>query len=391
MTYWLKDTTSPTSQNSKPKDSSILIIGSGITGVSVAYFLLKEKYSDIALVDCGTENASYFRNAGHILHGACENYKAMSSIHGREKTKTIFQLSQQFCEQIKDTINTQNLDCDYHQGNYLVLPSNQKERQELADSTIMMDEDGFSSSHIISNPEEYGFKSNFAKVCTLSAQANPTKFRNQLLQQINSSISYHSYKVKSINEVSNRVEVTYFDDTKSYHDALVIAANVYSPLFSEFFSSRKLVEPFRGQIIVSKPLTHPTKRMQFSLDHGYVYGTTTIDNRFLIGGWRNNVTGQEVGSYELTINPLIEEGLKQFTKDNTIFTDLEWDYSWSGIMGSSNTGFPHIGPTNSPIIFTCAGCTGYGFGWFHGSAKMLVDIMSGNALPAGYNYFNPNK
>jgi gamma-glutamylputrescine oxidase len=394
MTYWLKDTASPNSQKTKPKDSSILIIGTGLAGVSAGYFLSKQGNVDVSLVDCGTENASYFRNAGHILHGASENYKAMSAIHGREKTKTIFQLSQLFCEQIKSTIQDLSISCDYHQGNYIFLAANEREEEELRESVEMMKEDGFTSSSMVENLSDYGFNSQYkvAKGCNISAQANPAKFRNHLLHHIiDQGINYHSYKVVDVEEINGRVEVTYFDGTKSRHDALIIAANAYSPLFSKFFSERKLIEPFKGQIIVSKPMKAKFQRSQFSADHGYIYGTITADNRLLIGGWRNNVPGGEVGTYDLLINPSVEQGLKQYVKDNTLFGDLEWEYSWAGIMGSSSSGFPHIGPTTSSLIFSCAGCTGYGFGWFHGSAKLIVDIILGNSLPAGSQLFDPRK
>lgn len=98
-----------------------------------------------------------------------------------------------------------------------------------------------------------------------------------------------------------------------------------------------------------------------------------------------------MGSYELNLNPLVENGLKEFVKNNFKFENLEWEYSWAGIMGSSQTGFPFIGPTNNPMVFTLAGCTGYGFGWFHGAAKMLAGMIVGNAPLEGYQYFNPNK
>lgn len=392
MTYWTLDLNPPNPLQGTPHNSSILIIGTGLAGVSTAYFLLQQGYKDVALVDCGSQNASYFRNAGHILHGASENYKAMCSIHGREKAKTIFQLSERFCHEIQNTIQTLDIACDYHKGDYLTVGANLQEQADLIDSVQMMHADGFYTSSMCSNVGDYGFRDNdqSARLCQLSAQANPAKFRHQLLQYIlDQGIKYYSCKVQALND--SEMSITYCNDTKSYHDAVVIAANAYSPLFSRFFQERQLVDPFKGQIIVSAPMKHPWPRMQFSMDHGYIYGTTTADNRLLIGGWRNNIPGGEVGSYELNLNPLVENGLKEFVKNNFKFENLEWEYSWAGIMGSSQTGFPFIGPTNNPMVFTLAGCTGYGFGWFHGAAKMLAGMIVGNAPLEGYQYFNPNK
>lgn len=389
-TYWLSNTKDIEADKSTPKDSSILIIGSGLTGVSAAYFLHPYE-RDLTIVDCGSINTSYYRNAGHILHGASENYKAMSIIHGREKTKTIFKFSETFCNELDNTIKSLGIDCDYYKGNYLCVGKDEKETKDLEDSISMLKEDGFDYNELITDLSLYKIKEKFsAKICNLSAQANPAKFRNELLKDvIAKGTKYHSKRIKSIDPKSDKVVINYEDGSKSTHDAIVIAANAYAPLFSEFFKSRGLVEPFRGQIITSTPMNVQIPRFQFSLDHGYIYGTITVDNRLLIGGWRNNVPGGEIGTYSLDINKDVEEGLKQFVRDNFDLPKLDWEYSWSGIMGSSKTGFPFIGPTNSPLVYTCSGCTGYGFGWFHGSAKLLTDMMFGNSLAPGYQYFNP--
>jgi glycine/D-amino acid oxidase-like deaminating enzyme len=157
---------------------------------------------------------------------------------------------------------------------------------------------------------------------------------------------------------------------------------------------RQLIEPFKGQVIVSAPFTEAitVEKVPFSMDHGYIYGTFLPDNRLLIGGWRNNIPGGETGSYDLSINGITERGLKTFVEEQFLFGErLEWDFSWSGIMGSAKGGLPLIGPTDSDIIFACAGFNGYGFGWAHGAARMCVDIMMGNELREGWELFNPKR
>ena len=99
-----------------------------------------------------------------------------------------------------------------------------------------------------------------------------------------------------------------------------------------------------------------------------------------------------MGSFDLNTNPLVEDGLKNFAKHHyKIDETIEWEYSWAGIMASSKTGFPFVGPTSSPLIFTVAGFTGHGFSWAHGSAKLLVDIILGNKIPDVMKLFNPRK
>ena len=114
------------------------------------------------------------------------------------------------------------------------------------------------------------------------------------------------------------------------------------------------------------------------------------DNRLIIGGWRNNTPGGEIGTYDVMPNPKVEQGLKDFVaRHYDIREEVSWEYSWAGIMAASKTGFPFIGPTTSQRIYTCAGFTGHGFSWAHGSAKLLADIMAGNRIPDVAKHFNP--
>lgn len=395
-TYWY-DTAGagPESSKSKPEDGGILIVGSGLAGVSTAYFLLEQGFDEITIVDCGTENASYFRNAGHILHGNSESYKANISIYGHEKAKQLFKMSEQFIEQYHETIEKLNLDVDLHRGDYFFIGDSENEQSQLVESVELMEKDGFTSSYMASKQELESFnikQATAARGCKLSAQINPAKFRNQLLEYlINQGVKYHSYKVKDLNQNGLQTTCTYHDDLISTHDATVIAGNAYSPLFSKFFKQKKLVEPFKGQIIVSKPMKQEVKRASWSRDHGYIYGTITEDNRVLIGGWRNNIEGGETGTYDLELNKQISKGLREYVETHFDFEPLEFEYEWTGIMGTSNTGLPHVGPTDDSLIYACSSFTGYGVSFSHGCAKLLADIIVGNDLPEGWHYFNPRQ
>ena len=397
ITYW-EDTCKPVfGKKNRLSDGGIVVVGGGLAGISAAYWLTEFGFDDVKIVDCGTRNASYFRNAGHILHGTGEPYKAMKSIYGEENAKTIMHQAKDFCLDMRSTINKHNIDCDYQEGNYYFVSLTKNEENDVRDSVNMMLEDGFTWNRFgdRGTSASVGFKGAYGlRQCDLSASAHPVKFRNALLEIVKArGVEYCSKQVTNVEDDGEFVRLTYRDGLGSIHDAAALCANAYVNRFSEFTRSRGLIEPFRGQIIVSKPLkTEVLEVTPFSMDHGYIYGTFLPDNRLLIGGWRNNIEGGETGNFSLKSNPKVDAGLKQFVKDHFYLDEeLEWEYSWSGIMGSANGGLPFIGPTSSPLIYMCAGFTGYGFGWAHGSAKMLAKIMAGHELPDGWNLFNPQR
>ena len=387
-TYWEATTVTPIPLINRPKDGGILIIGSGLAGVSVAYFLYQAGI-ECQIVDCGGENASYYRNAGHMLHGTGESYKAMVDIHGEEKADLIQDVALNFLQEAEETIREEEIDCDFNTNGYYRIPLDSTELEELK-TTAKINKHGatwFEDLNLALNTKAIA-----GLHCDKSRSGHPVKFRNAVLKYSGASI--RSYKVVDVTETGGRAVVAYADGTCSTHDAVVIAANAYTPLLHNWTKERQLIEPFKGQVIVSAPLQKETFPLEvpFSMDHGYIYGTFLPDNRLLIGGWRNNVPGSETGSYDLSINGLTERGLKTFVEEHFLFREkLEWDFSWSGIMGSAKGGLPLIGPTDSDIIFACAGFNGYGFGWAHGAAQMCVDIMVGNKLSKGWELFNPKR
>jgi gamma-glutamylputrescine oxidase len=350
---------------------------------------------DIQIIDCGTDDASFFRNAGHILHGTGESYQAMCAIHGHEDAKKIMSISERFCNDLKDTVYALDINCDYVPGKYLVIGKDEHESGEISESIAMLKRDGFKQNTPMTKRygEIQGFKGlGGARACSLSASAHPVKFRNAVLEAAkNSGVKHVSCRVKDIEEMGDKIRLEHANGD-SYHDFVVVCTNAYTNLLYGFIRERGLIEPFKGQIIVSKPMKQQVAPMAFSSDHGYMYGTITADNRILIGGWRNNVPGMESNTFDHTPNALVEDGLKGWVKNHMNLEDVEWEYSWGGIMGSSsNKGLPIIGQADSPLIWTCAGFTGYGFGWAHGAAKMLSLMMIGEDAPDGYELFNPRR
>lgn len=393
--YWLEEPLVIGEKGNVPDKASIAVVGSGLSGVSAGYFLQKQGFEDVIIIDDEPEKSASYRNCGHILHGTVESMKAFTEIHGYEKAKELWDFSVTICDQVKETVEALGLSADYKQDGYLVVAINDSEDKECQESTKLLREAGFQSEYIEPHQvKKMGFKNvSGARYEPGSAQAHPVKFRNGLVNEfIHKGGKYYSgVSVTSVEDTGSEVEITYNDGKKLKVDGAVLATNAYSPNVSKFFDSRRLVEPFRGQILTSKPLKHQFKvKYPHSFDHGYEYALVTEDNRLMIGGWRNNSPTKEMGTYDLDVNEQISQGLKDFTIEHyDISETIQWEYAWTGIMGASQTSLPFIGPINSERIFSCVGYTGHGFSWAHGSAKLLSDIMAGGELPPVAKYFNP--
>jgi gamma-glutamylputrescine oxidase len=379
---------------SRPKDGGILVVGSGLTGVSAAWWLQQAGFEDITIVDFEMEKAATFRNCGHILYGTVESMLALVKLHGPEVAKEIWSYSIEICHDVRETVKRLGIDCDYRQDGYLVIAIDETENRECLESIDLLSSMGFESTYVtVQDLEARGFRNvHGGRFEPGSAQAHPVKFRNGVLKAtLAQGTRYHSgVQVTALEEEGDHV-VAVTNHGQLRFDAAVIATSAYSPLVSRFYAEKRLVEPFRGQIITSKPLRNKfAVSYPHSFDHGYEYALVTPDNRLMIGGWRNNTPTMEIGTYDVMPNPMVDLGLQEFVqKHYNLPEKIEWEYSWAGIMDTSRTGFPFIGPTSSPRIYTCAGYTGHGFSWAHGSAKMLAKIMAGEPIAPVARHFNP--
>ena len=394
QSYWMEVPVITGNMTDFPTRASVVVIGSGLTGVSVGHFLNRRGFEDVVMIDYKPEESASYRNCGHILYGTVESMKAMVEIHGEEKARELWQFSVDICNKVGTTVEELKIDAEYKQDGYLVIAISDVEDGECRESVQLLNRMGYQSEYVDAKTVAgLGFKGCFgARYEPGSAQAHPVKFRNGVLKSfLNNGGKYFSnVQALAVNETSDGVVIA-TPRGVIHADAVVIAANAYSPLFSDFFKSRGLIDPFRGQIITSKPLRHEFKvKYPHSFDHGYEYALVSSDNRLILGGWRNHSSTGEVGTYSLEVNPHIEQGLKDFAQQYYgIQEKIEWQYSWSGIMAASRTGLPLIGNTTSQRIYSCAGYTGHGFSWAHGSAELLADIISGGKVAPVARHFNP--
>jgi glycine/D-amino acid oxidase-like deaminating enzyme len=145
--------------------------------------------------------------------------------------------------------------------------------------------------------------------------------------------------------------------------------------FSKKLWPESELEPGRGLVLLSKPLTEKIPwKGSFHLDKGYVY-FRKVDGRLLLGGARNKDFEKEK-SLDFEINPKIREHLKSLAAEVILpGQTIEWEMEWTGIMA--------FGPKKSPLIQSIGqrtavavrlGGMGVAIGWQVG--KELSQLLS---------------
>lgn len=120
-------------------------------------------------------------------------------------------------------------------------------------------------------------------------------------------------------------------------DKLAICTNGFS---KRFFPDMD-VEPARAQVVVTSPIKDLKLKGIFHLDAGYYY-FRNIGNRVLLGGGRN-LDFKAENTTELKNTELIINQLKKMLSENILpNSSFEIEHQWAGTMG--------VGKAKSPII-----------------------------------------
>lgn len=364
MPYWQKTTKSNIKYDLQKPDGGILVVGAGFSGLSIALEL--SKYHDNVNVVC-TDNDSYSKNAGHVIPTMGESLYASIAIRGEKKAMDL-QAHALKCTAAIAAWCKGNPNTLLDRGYYIIAGDN-NERDALIKSrdiySLQFNPGWYPGKYYMGDAPN--FNSELSLYLPTGYFGNPVMFRNSLAQACQDAGV--SITIGPGVETVDSGKVIYEDKTTSTHDAVVLCNNAFPIDIQELYTDQ-----FVGQIAVSHPIT--SKRltpMAFSADHGYIYGQVTVDNRLLIGGWRNNV--KDDGRLD-KINKDITKGLQKFV-DNNFDIDVDLvnaEYEWRGAMAQTTDGLPVVGEIDMGI-YACTGWNGYGFSQAYYTAQCLAKMI----------------
>lgn len=376
--YWL-DKSSNTFE-----EVDIAIVGAGIAGLSVAYWLEKEDPSlkIIILEKLELAGGATGRNAGFITCGSVEHFNRLVERWGPERAKEIWNFSEENLNLLKQEIidNPEELEFD-HNGSFS-LASTDSEFGELKKTAQLMEQFGIGvevldEQNVIRRLGANNFVGGIRYLG--DASVHPVKLCQKIFSRLNSTKIYFHTELHRY-EMADDGNVELHTNTQNFKTgALIFATNGYSADLNSYFADK--IYPTRGQIL----RTQPVKRFMegpcyanFVLD----YFRQLHDGSVLIGGFRQLEKATEVG-YSDHITETIQNALYEFLQKHIPHLESKKvTHRWAGIMGFSADGQPLIGslPNNQQIFFS-AGFTAHGLGLAFHCGKALVDLMFQRPIP----------
>ncbi|MBD1999308.1 FAD-binding oxidoreductase [Leptolyngbya sp. FACHB-541] len=391
--FWLTDSVNrhPQSTLQLPTASEAVVIGGGISGVSVAYWLSQLGVETVLLEGRGLAEGATGRNGGHLAPGTNKDFADAIATHGLKETLAIWHFTQHVVELVHQFIDQHQVDCDLHFNSLASLALTPLEVEQQRRSFELMREAGFDvqlwdKELAMHHTQSSRFLGGFlykehaqvwaAKLVVAIARAAMQNGANILT----------GTQVEAVEQSRNGL-IVHTPRGEIRAKFVVHATNAYARHLRPVL--RDLIVPVRGQVIVTAPVP-PLWNFDWITNHGYEYCLQRPDGRIVLGGMRWRSPSHEWNiEDDSQVEPSVSAGLRAFLPDHfEALRNVQVQGEWTGIMGFSPDDNPLVGELPGyPAEYIIAGYTGHGMPIAFGAGRAIAQMITGQKpeLPLSFS------
>ncbi|MEO8150287.1 MAG: FAD-binding oxidoreductase [Bacteroidia bacterium] len=359
--------------------TDVVILGGGISGALVAYYLINEGINCIVLdartIGLGSTCASTSLLQYEIDTPLCE----LKNMVGLKNAVRAYHLCVDAIETIESISSKLNYS-EFQSKKSLYYAAHKKDISFLKEEFAIRKQNGFKVKYLDEKEVENVFHINAP--CAILSQCagviNAYSFTHALHQYgIKKGLKvYDRTPVKEIKHSKNGVVLT-SENGKTIKAKKIVYATGYEAVS---FIKEKIVDLHSTYAIISEQANEKTKFWKddvliWNTADPYLYMRTTKDKRILIGG------RDEEFFNTVKRDKLIDKKKKQLVKDfNHVFPGIEFnpEFSWTGTFGATKDGLPYIGEYKSlPNSYFALGFGGNGITFSVIAAKIIIDMITG--------------
>ncbi|KIJ65352.1 hypothetical protein HYDPIDRAFT_174844 [Hydnomerulius pinastri MD-312] len=422
------------SEGSLTTDADICIIGSGITGVGVAYHLSEAVVSAQSQLAATTTNAplrvvilearDFCRNGGHLTPAAFSEFAARNDKFGPEEAKRSYALEAHTASSLVRIIeeNRWTEDVDLVNGGHIDLLFTDDEVNEANRDLDAARKEGLSLEGVTWLEKEevkQTFGAPYPGVRIPGHNVWPLKLVTKLYQHAKARNNF-DLRLHTHTPVTSIVKTVAADGPvgREYKlstprgsvacSRVVHATNAYASHLLPFLAGPDGIVPTRGQIIATRASvgTELIKTNGWGGNEGFEYWfprpLKAVDEKPLIilGGGRE---ASESPSFELyvdddsTLNQAVGKALRGFLPavfEGMFDPNNEPEMEWTGIMGYTSMGDPFVGPVSGlrggdaadyEGQYIAAGYTGHGMPRAFGCAEIIAQMITSDLSGEGWS------
>ena len=343
--FWARP--DPLPQGAMPDRVEVLVVGGGITGVSLLRRLAELGVRAALVERTRLAHGASGRNAGFLLEGTAANYAEAIRLHGRELAAAIWDYTAENHRRLAESLGGR---AGYRRGGSRTLAASAEEARRLEESAELMNADGRPVDYVdeaILNPRD-GELTPTAAVAALAADCPPG----------------------SIYENTPLLDL---EAPPIAAAEVVLATNAFT---AQLLPAIPIV-PVRAQMLATAPAERGVADRPTYSDHGYRYWRQLPSGEVLVGGYRDRAVEEEVG-YGLETTRRVQDHLERHLADLGVSARVT--HRWAGTMGFTPDSLPLVGRL-APGLSICAGYTGHGMAFAHLCAQHLAEHLAGGPPP----------
>lgn len=363
-----------------PATCDVAIVGGGIAGTSVAYWLGRLDPS-LSVVLLEAETLAYGasgRNAGFLLLGTHTDYASAVAAYGAERARRLWQFTAENARLLRTTLDGNAFDLRW--SGSLVAAGSEEEAERLRHSEALLADEGIESTYldgIAANAQMQA--TGFCGALALSdgGTLHPSKLVRHLAAQSGAALG-EGWRVEAADPGARGVRLSSAGQSIEA-ERVVFATNAYLPHLVP--DAARWVRPVRAQMLATAPLPLTLDRPIYSHE-GFFYIRQLPTGEVLIGGARHLHTPDEVGYADATTEALqvdLEAHLRTYFP---AFAGAEVTRRWSGTMGFSTSGLPAFGGVpGMEGAWWVGGFTGHGMGYGFRMGRLVAASLLGETDP----------
>jgi gamma-glutamylputrescine oxidase len=345
--------------------ADIIIIGSGLVGLSAALHLKKKQPAlKVLVLERGfLPTGASTKNAGFACFGTVSEQIAAIKRSSEDEVFRMVDYKWRGLQRLRENLGDANIDYQQH-GGYELFMDDEIEKPENCIAQI--DSLNKLLAPAIGKPVIYAVADDkiphfgFKKVSRMihnpfEGQIDTGKMMRALLNKVYDLgvLVLNNCEIQQIEQAPDHTRLTTsqgdFKTTK-----VILATNAFA---NQLFPDLKVI-PGRGQVLVTKPIPNLKLKGTYHFDEGYYY-FRNINNRVLFGGGRNlDLKAEE--TWEFGQTEVVKNKLIAYLNEVILpGQNAEIDYWWSGIMGFGEDISPIVKQVE-PNVFCAVRCNGMG-------------------------------
>ena len=347
------------------KGFDVLIIGSGIVGLSAALNLKsKNPKLKIGVLESGfLPSGASTKNAGFACFGSVSELMDELNTAGEDELIKLVEMRWLGLQKLRKNLGDKAI-CFNQFGGYELFRNNE---QELANSCIenisyfnkiLRPIIGTTDIFSVNNHEIAGFgfaNSGYLIKNKSEGQIDSGKMMQALLSKVQGMgiIVLNNCRVEKI-EASSNEKTVLSNHGRFKTRKIILASNAF---IKEFYPELD-VKPGRGQVLITEEIKNLKIKGCFHYNRGFTY-FRNIDNRILLGGARDlDFKGEE--TYKMGITDTIQNALEKLLAEVILPNHkVKIESRWSGLMGFGSELKPIVKELETGI-FCAVRCNGMG-------------------------------